>query len=1016
MTTYFFWKSWTAGNKILYSLLLLIFFALLILAGYYFEMGNNGVIHWEKSGDLEVVDIVIDRFDKYFFEFTQEADAYLLKEKFLPTDIQIPLKIYYGYLLMLALGSVVILAALPDLSRLGFLTGMAFMILTWALMGFESLRIFYEIYDKLFAMLFILSFCLLSFFFHYLKKGIPIIIRFLAFSLLFAASYYMMQSLSEVAYPVIHLSIYGIALPLVIALLFIILNASEIYRLFIYVTTNQSLNTGKNNTSRFWFITALYFAHVVYIYFHFMDDVDYDIYYIHPVYLFIITAILGIWGLKDREIQYSSFMSFNGEGAFLYLGTGIIAVSAVVFALSTANDPLIEVYEDAVVFTQIGFGVGVGIYMFFNFKDLLAAGKPVYKVYYKPLAFDYMYKMFTAGLVIGALLLNTNFFTYRQAFAGYYNGLGDLEKILGDEYLSKQNYGIATGYDPRNHRSFYSLANLALQANNEAAAAIFFEDANSKKPSPYAFAALGEIQYRKNEILQSILTYQEGIEKCEQNGELYNNLALIFNERNMLPDSVLLHFEAGMEKAKNPEVLQSNTFTLWTKYKIYESLDSVYGSIKPLPYIGTLSNEIVFLNAYENKTEDAFDYSYVPDSILNTPQLCYVYNYAINKREGADSTFINFLDKLIKVENNFIFVDYLKFALANIYYYKGDLGNALGLIKDVYFASSRTNPDFAYFIAGWMMELDEYEKSANYYKIASRRGKDEALLNEAVALSELENKNLAIEKWKEIAKSNKQEWKSIAGDMLNLLEKDSISIDLLLSTDVTDFFRYRYLHYNEQIDESVFEKVYNAISATEIKQVIATERVNWGIKKDNAVIAGKYMKLAGSANISDGILPIFQQTYLKYQAYLKKFDNDFYTKVQDASFSRLNKSDQHYYSAMYFAENLQEEKAAAEFEKAIELNPIKEKYYLEWAAYYIELEKPEKAYEVLLSGVENNSESTAIIKAYILQSLELRYNNFAESMLEELENLEDETHYQEFLEVYNKKLTEVEKVFEDWNN
>ncbi|MEM1134949.1 MAG: hypothetical protein AAGI07_03855 [Bacteroidota bacterium] len=583
MTNYFFWKNWSAGNQTLYSLLFLLFTSLLGLTAYLFELGNDGIIHWQKQGELEVVDIVLDRFDKHFFEFTQEADAYLLKEKFTATDLEIPLYIYYAYLFVLALGSVVVLAALPALSRLGFLVGMGIIILTWATMGFESLKIFYEIYDKLFAMLFIVSFSLLAFFFHYIRKNIDLYWRFLAFTILFIGWYFLMQDLTEIAYPLVHLSVYGIAFPIVITVVFIIFNAHEIYRFFIYLTTNETLNSGKNNSQRYWFITLLFLAHAIYTYFHFTENIDYDIFFIHPIYIFIITAFLGIWGFKKREIQYQNIMSFQTEGAFLYIGTGLIALSAVIFALATVNDPLIEVYEDAVIYTQIGFGVGISLYTYANFKDLLAAGQPVYKVFYKPLYFDYLYKVFTAGLLIGSLLLYNNFFTYRQAFAGYFNGLGHLSKLLDDTFSSKQYYNIATGYDPRNHHSFYALGNLALAARNNGAAAIFFEDALSKKTSPYAYAALGEIQFKQKEYLQAILTYQEGIERCKQNGELYNNLALLLNERGLLPDSVLLHFEVGMQTAEVPEVLQSNTFTLWTKYNIFQSLDSVYGDSKPIP-------------------------------------------------------------------------------------------------------------------------------------------------------------------------------------------------------------------------------------------------------------------------------------------------------------------------------------------------------------------------------------------------------------------------------------------------
>ncbi len=1014
MTNYFFWKDWSAGNQFLYVVFLMLFFALMGSSIYMFEAGNSIVIGWEKQGDLEVVDIVIDRFDKHFFEFTQEADAYLLKESYKATDIQVPLYVYYAYLFLLALGTVILLAALPDLPVIPFLAGMGIIILTWATMGFESLKIFYQVYDKLFAMAFILTFSLLAFFFHYIKKGVAVYIRFVCFALVFTLAYFALREFTQVLYPVVHLSVYGIAFPIVIAILFILFNAHEIYRFFLYLTTNRSLNSGRNNAQRFWFLSLLYLGHAIYVYFYFAGEIDWDIYYIHPIYLFVAMSFLGIWGMSAREVQYESLIAFGPVMAFLYIGMGIIAATAIAYPLATANTPLNEVFEDVVVYSQVGFGAGAMLYVFANFKDILPSGQPVYKIYYKPLQFDYLYKLFTAGLVIGSLLLYGDFFTYRQAFAGYFNGLGDLHKMLEDDYTSKQYYGIATGYDPRNHRSFYSLGQLALSAKDEAAAEIFFEDAVAKKPSPYGYALLGDIQFGKKKFLQAILTYQEGIERCEDNSQLYNNLALMLNEREMLPDSVFLYFDAGIEKAPEPEVLQSNMFTLWTKYNIYQNLDSVYGDQKRIPYIGTASNELAFLNAYEQDVAQPFDYSYVPDSIINTPQLCYVYNYALNVKGGASKELVQLLEKLIAVEDNFLFTDYLKFALANCYYYKGELGKALELIQDVFFSSSRTNPDFAYYLGGWMLEMEEYEKAADYYHTAYLRGKQEALLNEAVCRSELEDKSEAIDIWLTLKDEGRNGQKEVAKDMLRFLVKDSLNT--LNLANANDLGKYRYLHYNQTLPDVRFEGLFNSIKEPKIKSVIAIERVHFAIDQKNETLAGKYLKLAAASNIQDEVQPLFQQAYLRYVAYQEKFDEEFIKRVNEATFNRLNKSDQYFYRALYYAAVLKEKEAIEAFENAIELNPIKANYYLEWAAYYQELDQVEKAYDVLLAGVETNPESVPLIEAYILQSLNLRYTTFAESMLEELKNYTSSTRYQEFLQVYKDKLAEVEKSFEQWSN
>ncbi|MBX2844013.1 MAG: tetratricopeptide repeat protein [Flammeovirgaceae bacterium] len=1017
MNNFIFWRNWQASYKFLYLLSLIILLISTISYGYFYMLGSEAVISWVWDGELEIVKTVLDRFSKNFFEFTVEADSYLLIETFKPTGIQINFEAHYLYLIVLCIGINIILTSISDLRTIWYSLALALLAILWGTMSFELLRIFKNIHDKLFLILVIGTFSITSFIFHSFVKGVNYLVRFFIYTFFTVIFAYLINEFAEIEQPFLHLSTYSIAVPIVISILFIVLNAHEFLRVFVYIATNPSLNHGYQGWRRFLFITLLYLANLIYVYLHLTKNINLDIYFVSPFVLFIGTAYFGIWGFKQRENQYKDFFDFQPTGAFLYIGMAIVTMASITFAFANDNNPLIEVYEDSIMYSHLGFGISFLLFVFGNFKDIMMAGKPVYKILYVPKNIDFMYSLFIGLLIMGALVFNNNFFTYKQAFAGYFNGLGDLHIALKDNYLGKQYYNLATGFDPRNHRSFYSLGTLAMEENNEAAAQVFFEEAISKNPSPFAYAQLAEIQLNDRDFLRAIITLQKGIEQCPNSGELYNNLALLVNNKNMLPDSVLVYFDQSRKLSKYPELAESNSFSLWTKYDIYSSLDSIYQDWTPKPYVGTRSNELAFLNAFEKEASQPLNLSYLEDSVLGTPELCYIYNYALNQRMAGDTTVIRKLKEFAQVQENFQFLEFLNFALANIYYYQGEFGSALELMTNIYKSSSRTNSHYANMLGMWLLEMEDYQSAANYFGIAVRRGKEEAKLNYAIALSELPNKEKAIEIWKELRAEKPEEYGLISSDMLNYLVPDSINSLNLFAENTSDLIKYRYLHYNQaNINNEDFDKIYKQIKNNDIRVIIGSERIHTYLDEQDEANAGIYLQKITAEELNDQIMSYFQLSFLRYVHFQGKTDNEFLEKVETTNFGKPQTGLKAFYKASYYAQQGDIEKAGEFFENAIKEHPFKTDFYLHAADFFKKTQQPEKAYKALLKGVENNDLNADLLKAYIFTSIEMRYYDFAKVALEEqLQFLVSEEEYQAFLPLYEKKLKEIESQLEEWD-
>ncbi|MDW7692858.1 hypothetical protein R9C00_11005 [Flammeovirgaceae bacterium SG7u.111] len=1011
MNNFFFWKNWPVSYKLLYF-----FVALVALGGfgYYlwtYELGNENVMGWEKAGELDVVEVVVDSFNKYLFEFQMKGSSYLLTESFVATDVAVNTLSHYLFLGMVMIGAILILVAISDLSYLWFGVGSMTFFLLLAFMNPENLGIFSEWGGSTLLVLMVASYLVPAFIFLQMFKQSTYLLRFVIYLVVTAFWVYYINENTAVTHPFLHLSSYGIVMPMLIAIAFILLVAHENIRAFVVFTTHESVAARKDTTKRFGFLAAVYLLNMIVAMLQITKTFDLGMGYIHPFYIFIASAIIGLWGTQHREVQYKEIMRFSATGAFLYMGALIICLASIFLAFANTNDPLVEVYEDTIMYSHIGFGVAMVIYVMLNFSDMMKDGQPVYKVLFRPMKLDYIYAMFFGVAIVAGLLFNARFFTYKQAFAGYNNSLGDLHLVIGDEFLSKQYYNLALGYAPTNHRSYYSLGNLAEKSEDWGAAEYFYTEAQFKKPAPYEFARLANVYKKDNRYFRALFALREGLDKFPESGELYNNLALYFNKTDIV-DSVLIYLMLGREYALQPEVVESNMYAFQAKLGKDAFPDSLFDTESFKPSVATASNKLVYLNKLNERYPDGFELSYLPpDSVLITSELCYIYNLALNDAGLEVEGLLPLLDSLVQIPENEQFSLYLNYARATLNFKKGAFKRAYQQMVEVSEYGGRTNPEFVYDLGLWMLAYDLNEKAADYFRLATNRGKLDALLERGVALSELDDKAEAIEIWQRILAGANEEQKIIAHDILGFISPDSLN-SLNLSSDLD---RFRYLHYNQAaVGPQEFDDLFSKVEAANFKVVVASERALYLLGRERVSEADGVLEKIAGLEMDNQTAPYFLEAYLSLGYHKKDFDAAFINLIENGDFAKEKGYLQSFYQGVY-RKYKQMSGAEGLLKKSMEQNPFYPVSYIELSSLYEDNDQPENAYNILVDGLVFNPNSIELQKAYALKCLDMGYMDFAETALVDLQDLMPVAQYQEFEQLYNNKKADIEKSFEDWN-
>jgi hypothetical protein len=665
-----FWNNFQKPTRNLYLFSLIILAISLIIFGLAYFRGLENVVHWDVLSELGEVPIVLDQFKVGTETLSIPSKTFTITEQFVASPMAVNTVGNYIFLGLFTIGFLLILSALSALKRFWYLIFMGSIIL---LIVTFNLGLVFNILGNYINVFAIILYVGTSYFFHAFRPDIDIVKRFLAFFFITILVAVCIHYFSKVNSPFLLLSSYRTSGAVLLSIGFIFIISYEIINGFLIISTSSK---GSQQLFNFLIISFIYLTNVLLVFLHNNKIIDWNMIYLSPFLLLVISTILGIWGFKQRRNLSVEILNFEESGAFIYVGLGIITFATVALAFATANDPMTEVFEDAVSYSHLAMGVMFIVYVFLNFSTLFRDGLEVHKVVFKPYKYQLWFFRITALIMISGLLLTKDFFPVNQFSAAYYNALGDYYTHAKDYRVAESEYKFAAAYEPRNHKTNYALASLALTQGDNETAGVYFRKASAKNPSPFDYEGLSRSLSDGDQFFNAIFVLKEGVQKFPKSGELQNNLAYLYN-KSKLPDSTVIYYEMAVKNAQKPEVPASNLLAFWATNGKEKTITETIEKAEDIKYNSYQANKLALHNVIGVKTAknapslqgEGWGGVYSPDSVLNASDFAWIYNHSIHQKSSGKSLPLR---RLAESEDNESLSEDLLFANAMQDYYQGD--------------------------------------------------------------------------------------------------------------------------------------------------------------------------------------------------------------------------------------------------------------------------------------------------------------------------------------------------------
>ena len=649
-------------EKIGYVFLLIVLFVSALGLLFLQYNGLQNAVNWDVLSELSETAVQLDKSQTGQLL----GKAFIVKEQFVPSLMATGAWVFPSYLLLITLAWVLVFSAITELSRWWYAAAMTVFVAFLASTHLELLQLFGSTQPVALAIS-LVAILSLSYYFHAFRRHVAFGQKALIFGLLLLSIFAVYGFFAQTSLPLQTVSSYSILGMTLLTVAFILLNSFEVIAALVFVVTNRKTGLGKNSLVNFLFISGLYLLTVWLIYLRNTRSIEGDFWLVSPFVLFVVGVALGLRGFRART---QAILAFEEVGAWLYVAGALASFTTIGHVLATNNNPLIEVFEDAIVYGQLTLGTVFVGYVALNFWPLFRQGLEVHKVMYKPLKIS-LAQVWTIGLLAAvSLAAFDKFFIYEQTLAGHHNALGDLYTAKKELVLAEQYYKLALNRDPLNHKSNFALASLALQQGDRSTAGAYFKQALRKDPSPQAYAGLSRALLDENLFFDAIFNLRNGLQTFPESGELATNLGFLY-ARTHIADSTLYYWQLAQKHAHRPEVAAANLLAFYAENpNITPPKDTERGT-----YSSHEANRLAQLRQSDLKA--TFAVQLPADSALSINNFAYIYNYATHQR---DSTLLPLLKRLEEKEGNGNFYEDLQMARAYVEYYGYDKLAALDLL------------------------------------------------------------------------------------------------------------------------------------------------------------------------------------------------------------------------------------------------------------------------------------------------------------------------------------------------
>lgn len=975
MKSLFFWKHFSNPTQVVYLSLLSVFFLSLIGYCIAYFIGYAAVINWQTNTTLEALPITIDSFSRGLFTFRVEAESMFIKEMFQASEVKVNLWAANLYFAFLIIAYIVALAVITALSRVWYYVGMLVFIFLIATQNLDLLRLFNQSNSYPIAVI-IGLYCVLSYYFFSFNKNVALHYRIIAIAALTAVLASVIYWQKAEIFPVLIVTNLGMIMPIFITIICMIINSFEVILVFLNVTASNTGSFDKSRLRNFVIISGLYLGNLILFLCKKMGFIDWDILYLNMFLLFLISLLLGIWGYRKRGVLNNKVLPFAPLGALLYLCYGIIAISTIAYAFITANQPLIDAFEYAILLSHVGFGFLFFMYVLINFGFLFKSNISIYQVVYVPRRFPFFTVHTGGGLLVMSLFFKLNMYPYFLGLSGYANATADYYQATGDKLLAKEYYLNAVGYSRYNQRSNYSLATLYELEENQAEAQEYYGGALNKNTTAYTYVNLANWYLKNDMLLQAMFTLKDGYKAFPQNGYIANNLALLFAQTN-IKDSTYYYLQSASETLRGTNVATSNFIYQLAKDQAYSVSDSIaqhYENKKDLKY---QNNTIALLN-FLQKPYTAVLPAIVSIDSISPFEYAVILNKNINEIVAHKITVSSELDTLLKRRGNDGYSNGLLLMKALKLYYGNNKQEGIDALQALYHAT--TNAHYAKMLGIWYYEQEAYMQAYEYFKYTIELNGQEGVLNCCMALCEANKYSEAQDNLTQLALSKSSSMVSLATTLIRIFEAKNV-IEI---TDWNQSIKYQFIHFRK--NDFPIE---NLIALTDkmdtafYKNISKAELINTYIERGNSTEALRLWEsitdIPAENTFEKGMLNL---THLKLLNQLKNWK-----QIEKLLPNIYLNSDQRntlaYWNAKVTENSFTPQSAKKEYLEAIRSAPMNANVVID-ATKFIAKNNTTEAYELLTKAVKQNNQSEKLLKAYIEFALQLDFSTYAEDALQRL--------------------------------
>ncbi|MEM8566187.1 MAG: hypothetical protein AAGF85_06970 [Bacteroidota bacterium] len=993
MQSLLFWANWARPYKALYTLLFILFIAVLMWFCYALFQGNETLLEWQIQGRSDKTEINIKTVQVGPFNLTNSAENTIYTQRFASSAPSPNTWSYYLFLVITTLCACILITIISTLPRFSFYVGAGFIVLYLMNLKLELLYLFGR-EEKVGLIIGIVLFLPTAYYFNRIRGDLSFFTRLATFFSLFTILALIIYFGARVEQPFFYVAAASILNPIAIGLIFTLLVAHEIIGGVILLLTRSNTSTSKNTLIHFSIITLIYLVNVVLAYLRETRMIDWDLVYINPFLLLTVSAGLGIWLYKYRETQYRYLFPFLPFGGLFYAAMAICCFTTIAHLHSTANDPGLEIFRDFTLNGHIGYGAIFILYIISNFVQPLKDDMKVYKVLYAPISMPYFTYRLAGLIAFVALMVRSNWAVpMNQGISTFFNGLGDLHLANKEQLLAESYYEEAARYGLNNHKSNFSLASFYSDKDQTEKAAVRYKDALAKWPSPQAYVNLSNLYLDDDRFFDALFILKEGIQVFPDNTQVQNNLGLLYGKTGIL-DSSIYHLDRAYSNSKN-NTASSNILAMVARSDFQLDADSVlaYYTIDEDP-ISVNNNYVLY-----NNSAKALKHEYVvKDTTLNFLDASILFNKSFNQLFADDSLETQKIFDLAYKPVNAGTREQLEYVAYLNLYKNHNINKAFRGLNWAANASISNGGKFFNLIGTWALEQNAPDVATQYFEWAEDKNWDEATFNKAIALSENSNLEEAIAVWKEIARSSDLEAKKIANTMLNIL-----TADLSTLSQLEDYQKYLVIRYQMTIDDSsLFSDLISIISDMNYRgqAYLDLSKKLWKHDQlDEAILV--YQKL-GDLEITDKRLYEEAQWHeLKMLAYNKKIRQLAQKINQGIEFDSKRSLEKHFYTSLLVEASGDTATARQTYELIAYMNPFFEEAVIH-CAEFISLRDGLEAYKILLSALEVNPNSIKLLKAYIMQCARVELNTYAENSLEELSGLVNKAEFDKVRNAYDE--------------